>query len=52
MTKKDYVLLANVIARLTHPLTVGETAVSIADSLAKDNPRFNREKFLQACGVE
>lgn len=23
----------------------------IADALARDNPRFNRERFLSACGV-
>ena len=24
---------------------------SIADALASDNPRFDRERFLKACGV-
>jgi hypothetical protein len=24
--------------------------ISLSDSLAQDNPRFNRAKFLQACG--
>jgi hypothetical protein len=26
--------------------------VSVADWLADDNPRFNRKKFMRACGIE
>lgn len=25
---------------------------SFADMLAEDNPRFDREKFIRACGIE
>lgn len=56
MTKKDYELIASVIARFT-PMTtereIGAVATAIADSLANrlklDNPRFNRDRFLAAC---
>lgn len=27
-------------------------AERLADRLAKDNPRFDRKRFLEACGVE
>ena len=56
MTKRDYELIASVIARFT-PMTtereIGAVATAIADSLANrlklDNPRFNRDRFLAAC---
>ena len=28
------------------------SAMRIADALAKDNPRFDAQRFLKACGVE
>jgi hypothetical protein len=31
---------------------VDSAARAIADVLAADNPRFDRERFLTACGVE
>ena len=60
MTKKDYELIAGVMARLSADFTNGgEDTVSLslvarelADSLADTNPRFNREMFIKACGVE
>lgn len=32
--------------------SLGKVARQIADYAATRNPRFNREKFLAACGVE
>lgn len=29
-----------------------DTVDCIADALAGDNPRFDRDRFLRACGVE
>lgn len=63
MTRKDYVLIAEAIRRATpHPLCEldapllrqqhGNVAARIADALASDNPRFDRARFLTACGVE
>jgi hypothetical protein len=56
VTKKDYELIASVLARftnLTTPVEIGATATAIADSLANrlmlDNPRFKRDTFLAAC---
>ncbi len=56
MTQKDYVRLAAALlaSRPPYHLTAalaawGETVRAIADTLAEDNPRFNREKFYASC---
>ena len=66
MTRKDYVLLAQAIASLRavypqQPIESGrdagfdhgtkQAAQYIAAALASENPRFDRERFLKACGV-
>jgi hypothetical protein len=60
MTRKDYVLLADVINTARKVVIVGEgtTLVSVAHlantlatELEIDNPRFDRHRFLVACGV-
>jgi len=64
MTKKDYEKIAGVI-RLAIDCPVNENdmfevgmladakgiARDMADMLAKDNPRFDRARFLEACGL-
>jgi hypothetical protein len=60
MTRKDYVLIANTLANLMKDFnnggddTVSLALVSheLADVLASDNPRFDRIRFLAACGVK
>lgn len=64
MTRKDYVLLADALNRAARNLTAAgltdhsahtcwcECAATIADALAEDNPRFDRERFLKAAGVQ
>ena len=60
MTRKDYVLIADTLANLMKDFnnggddTVSLTLVSheLADVLASDNPRFDRGRFLAACGVK
>lgn len=57
MTRKDYVLLANAIAngiddanKIEYQGFTGHAIIQrIADALATDNPRFNRERFIKAC---
>lgn len=63
MTRKDYIAIARVIsdAALIQCGTQSEVelqagvrrriAHELSDILAKDNPRFDRERFLKACGI-
>jgi hypothetical protein len=61
MTRKDYCAIAGAINRAqTHdeweggdiPWAIWLTAEYVADALAADNPRFDRQRFMDACGVE
>lgn len=52
MTKKDYELIAGVFARTAWDDIAKSMAVNLAIELEKDNPRFDRAKFLTACGVK
>lgn len=64
MTKKDYILIAKIFnknitsinerenAPIYKTTTVNKAmAKQFAYVFAKENPRFNEEKFLSACGV-
>ena len=60
MMRKDYVRLADALRSAKPSLDVPTIAKReawlaavhvVADVLARDNPRFNRERFLSACGV-
>ena len=62
MTRKDYELIAKALKRANenwegfneeNPQVV-ITAISayLAKELAQDNPRFDRSRFLTACGVK
>lgn len=63
MTRKDYILIASAIWASANRMPVSLTdqhhnnvldaairsvAESVADTLADDNPRFDRERFLEA----
>lgn len=56
MTQKDYIVLAAAIRKEFVVASVAEQAIldrliqRIADTLANDNPRFNRTLFMRACG--
>lgn len=65
MTKKDYELIARIFHKnitSNHPketevrfraTTISKAmAQQFADVLATNNPRFDRTKFLKACGIE
>jgi len=60
MTRKDYELIAAAIREEVNlwrdgsesQHMVGKTAKAISTALAKDNPRFDRDRFLRACGIE
>lgn len=55
MTRKDYQLIASVLANFATEGTPTDDrdaiAYGLADSLGQDNPRFDRERFLVAAGV-
>jgi len=60
MTKKDYVLIARVFAREVslaggdergRRYILGGIARLLATELEQGNPRFDRQRFLAACGV-
>ena len=66
MTKKHYVAIANIIRlnlrsagnhtrkehREIEAYADTSTAMQLADYFATDNPKFNRDTFLTACGIE
>jgi hypothetical protein len=62
MTKTDYELVASAIEFSHQSLNdnqfnklydgIERTAETIADYLQADNPKFNRNKFLEACGIQ
>lgn len=57
MTKKDYELIAMVISALPSFVEITEVgheriALRFAGALESKNPKFNKSKFLQACGIE
>jgi hypothetical protein len=54
MTRKDYVIIAEVIATSWHASadSKADLAYKFADELEADNPRFDRDRFLVACGVK
>ena len=61
MTKKDYVLIAEAMRNVDYLLSNRNTfsfdvfpviCNIVANSLSSNNPRFDRNKFLTACGVK
>lgn len=53
MTKKDYELIAEAINGTSYSDDgLDGLAYLLAAKFESDNPRFNRNKFLQACGIE
>jgi len=51
MTRKDYELIARVIDRAKFN-NIDQLARDLATELEKENPRFDRARFLSACGVK
>jgi hypothetical protein len=52
MTKKDYQLLARVLSGFEEVIKRSDLVSDLADALALDNARFNRELFTKECGVK
>jgi len=61
MTKKDYILIAKSLSaslptEYQHEHTTAteawyQTVIRLANTLEKENPLFDRKKFLIACGL-
>ena len=61
MTRKDYILIAAALKEALPPDTMpfpvsgpemhADIAENLCRALARDNPRFDRERFLRAAGV-
>ncbi len=60
MTKKDFELIAAAVSRasawqptehVTRAYALQHVADELADALATTNPKFDRARFLAACGV-
>jgi hypothetical protein len=57
MTRKDYILIAKSFNDMSKAIRLEDTVAfqiinMLADDLQLDNPRFNRNVFLVACGVK
>ena len=60
MTRKDYIMIAEILRFNRRDFTQGDDGLMLLDILANqfanelqaDNPRFDRAKFLDACGVK
>ena len=60
MTRKDYVMIAEILKANREDFVQGDEGLSllyilshqIANGLEADNPRFDRDRFLVACGVK
>lgn len=61
MTKKDFQLIADAIAcnrnretgaDVLYFVALNDVSFEFARVLAQTNPRFDRNRFLKACGIE
>jgi len=53
MTRKDYIAMSDIFKQYSAnmPEEFDDMVEDVADYLAEDNPRFMREKFLEASGI-
>ena len=51
MTRRDFQLIADTIRELPQTIRL-RVALTFAENLRGTNPRFDRDRFLVACGVE
>jgi hypothetical protein len=51
MTRKDFVFFTVAIKDFGYPQERSRLAQHFANYFAKSNPRFDRNRFLKACGV-
>jgi hypothetical protein len=51
-TKKDFIAAAKTIAAITDKNEQKTVANNFCDIFSKQNPRFDKTKFLKACNVQ
>lgn len=51
MSRKDFVIIAQTIARIQGKKARQEAALLFADELANHNPNFKRDRFISACNA-
>lgn len=51
MTKKHFIALANEIAAMSNREHAASAAEVVCRVASMDNPRFDRARFLAACGL-
>lgn len=59
MTRKDYETVAKILAQVRHTIphledraVINDVVYELADQFQKDQPQFDRQKFLKACFKE
>lgn len=53
MTKKDFEAIARILKSKDGRIDAVEMiAEDLADLFAADNPRFDRDRFIEACGIQ
>ena len=50
MTKKHFQMVAQVVSAIDNGDTRSEVALNFASEFQKENPRFDINRFLKACG--
>ena len=50
-TQRHYIAIAECVKDTEKICDQHEIAYALSDLFARDNPRFDREKFLVACGI-
>lgn len=50
MSRKDYILAANIIRNMPGPWIGKQKTINATIKIfAKDNPRFDKNRFIEAC---
>lgn len=51
MTKKHFKAIAEIIRNTRCVKEIAQVAIKLADYFADENPLFDRDKFMTACGL-
>lgn len=51
MTRKHFVMIAQVVSAIDNMDTRREVALNFSSEFQKENPRFDIERFMKACNA-